>query len=198
MTTNGPRLFDLPLRRLLDDVAARTPDPAGGPVCAIVLGFAAALVVMSARFSGGTWNGAEQAAAQAEALRARVELLAVEDGRAYADVLAALRLPREPDAGERERALALALGRAAEVPLELAGLAAEAAELAVEVAERGNRNLRGDATTAASLAAASARAAANLVAINLAGRGGDPRVERAAAAAARAAAAAERALALPG
>ncbi len=198
MAADEPGMFDLPLRHLLDDVAARTPDPAGGPVCAIVLGFAAALVAMSARFSGGKWEGAEQAAARAEALRARVESLAAEDGRAYAAVLAALRLPREPDVGARERALALALGRAADVPLELADLAAEAAELAGEVAERGNRNLRGDAATAASLAAASARAAANLVAINLAGRGADRRVELAAAAAARAAAAAERALALPG
>lgn len=189
-----PGTFDLPLRRLLDDVAARTPDPAGGPVCAIVLGFASALVAMAGRFSVGHWVEAEEVVARAEGLRARAEPLAERDGRAYAAVLAALKLPHEG----REAVLGPALAEAAEVPLELAELAAEAAGLAAEVAEHGNRNLRGDAATAASLAAACSRAAANLVAINLAGRDGRGRVERAGAAAALAAAAAERALALPG
>jgi hypothetical protein len=45
----------------------------------------------------------------------------------------------------------------------------------------GNPNLRGDATTAALIGAAAARAAAVLVAENLAGTCGDPRLARAAA-----------------
>ncbi|MCC6223231.1 MAG: cyclodeaminase/cyclohydrolase family protein [Thermoleophilia bacterium] len=194
MPSAEPETFDLPLRRLLDDVAARTPDPAGGPVCAIVLGFASALVAMSARFSAGHWAGAAAAAERAEALRRRAEPLAERDSRAYAGVLTALRLP----SADREAALGPALEEAAAVPLELAELAADAAGLAAEVAERGNRNLRGDAATAASLAAACARAAANLVAINLAGRDDRGRIARAEAAAALAAAVAERALAPPG
>jgi formiminotetrahydrofolate cyclodeaminase len=71
-----------------------------------------------------------------------------------------------------------ALSGAADVPLAVAEAAAEVAVLAKLVAEEGNDRLRGDALVAAELAGAGARGAAQLVAINLAGRD-DPRVRRA-------------------
>jgi formiminotetrahydrofolate cyclodeaminase len=71
------------------------------------------------------------------------------------------------------------MSRAADVPLEIAECAASVSELAAEIAERGNPNLRGDAAAASILASAAARVAANLVEINLATVEGDERVERA-------------------
>src|SRR5437588_477846 len=57
--------------------------------------------------------------------------------------------------------------RAAEPPLELAANAADVAELARAIADRGAGEVRADALIAATLAAAGARAAAHLVRINL-------------------------------
>jgi formiminotetrahydrofolate cyclodeaminase len=136
---------------------------------------AAGLVAMAARFSASRLPGAGDLADQADELRRRAAGLADLDAQAYAAVLDALRLPREAD--QRREAL---LG-AAVVPLEIAEIGAEVAQLAVRVAEAGNPNLRGDAVTGALLAAASARSAACLVNINVGLGGLDPELSRRAA-----------------
>ena len=59
------------------------------------------------------------------------------------------------------------LARAAEVPLWIAEAGADVAMLAALTAEMGEGTYRGDATAAAVLAHAGARAAANLVSLNL-------------------------------
>jgi formiminotetrahydrofolate cyclodeaminase len=64
--------------------------------------------------------------------------------------------------------------------MEVAEIAAAAATLAAKIAGHGNPNVRGDALTAARLAAAAACAAAALVRINLAGGPDDGRPARAA------------------
>jgi formiminotetrahydrofolate cyclodeaminase len=81
------------------------------------------------------------------------------------------------------------------VPMEVAEIGAEVTTLAAAIAAGGNPNVRGDAVTAALLAAAGSRAAAALVRINLANAEADDRparAERLAAGAARLAASAER------
>jgi len=86
-----------------------------------------------------------------------------------------------------------ALHEAAVVPLEIAEIGARIAAMAVQVAEAGNPNLRGDAMTGAVLAAASARSAAALVDINVGLGKLEPELSRLAAqAAADAGDAAER------
>jgi formiminotetrahydrofolate cyclodeaminase len=90
--------------------------------------------------------------------------------------------------------LAAALSQASVVPMEVAEIGAEVAAVAAAVAAGGYPAVRGDAITAALIAAAGSRAAAALVRINLAGAGGDARTaraERLAAEAARLAAEAE-------
>lgn len=169
---------------LLDEVAARTPAPGAGSVSALAVALAAGLAAMAARFSERHWPDADRSAARAVELQARAAALASADARAYEAVLAAR--------GEDVR---VALEQAAAVPLELAELAAEVAALAADAAEHGNPNLRGDAAAGALLAEAGARAAANLVAINLEGRPGAGRPSQAAGFAAEAAASAARALA---
>ena len=160
------------MRGFLDQLAARTPTPGGGGAAAVTGAMAAGLVAMAARFSASRLPGAGDLADQADELRRRAAGLADLDAQAYAAVLDALRLPRE--AGQRREAL---LG-AAVVPLEIAEIGAEVAQLAVRVAEAGNPNLRGDAVTGALLAAASARSAACLVDINVGLGGLDPELSR--------------------
>ena len=70
------------------------------------------------------------------------------------------------------------------MPLEIAEIGARVAAMAAQVAEAGNPNLRGDAVTGALLAAASARSAAGLVAINVGLGGLDPELSQRAARAA--------------
>lgn len=172
-------LSDRTVRDLLDDVAARTPAPAGGAVAALVAAQAAALAGMASRFAAD----ARDVAAAADRLRHLAAALADDDIAAYSAFMAARRTPGE----------GAARSHAADVPLATAEAAAEVAALAAPLVTDGNRNLRADAATAVFLAAAAAAAAATMVAENLAGTLDDPRLGRAAHAAAAARAAADTA-----
>jgi len=185
----------LPVTTLLDDVASERPAPGGGSVAAVAVALAAGLAAMAARLSLERWEDAAATVERADALRAHVAPLAPADARAYEEVLTALRLPKDLEPEVREAATANALGRAADIPLEIARAGAEAARLAADAAEHGNPNLRGDAAAGALLAAAATRAAANLVEINLGTTAGDERVTAARTYVAAAAAEADRALA---
>ena len=107
----------------------------------------------------------EAQANRAAELRARALELADVELHAYEPVLEALRLPREDP--ERAGRVNSARATASASPLEVAGIGAELAELAAELARMGNRNLAGDAIAGALLAEAATQAAARLVAINL-------------------------------
>jgi formiminotetrahydrofolate cyclodeaminase len=174
--------LDEPVRGFLDQLAARTPAPGGGGAAAVTGAMAAGLVAMAARFSATRLPGAGELADEADGLRRRLAQLADMDARAYTAVLEAFRLPAED--AQREARRREALRGAALVPLEIAGIGARVARLAVRVAEAGNPNLRGDAVTGAVLAAASARSAACLVDINVGLGGLDPGLSRRAAEAA--------------
>ena len=143
-------------------------------MAAVVVAMSAGLVEMAARVSGDLG-----AVAQAESIRVRVAPLAAEDAAAYRAALGAMRSPAGETPGERDELIRQALVRAAEVPLQIAEAAANAAALAASVAERGSQAVRGDAATAALLAAAAARSAANLVALNLAAGSEDELVAQA-------------------
>ena len=164
-----------PVERFLDGIASAEPAPAGGSVVAVAVAMAAGLVAMAARLAHG-WRKASEVVEGAEELRSRMATVALADADAYTKVIEALRLPA--DSPSRAAELAAALSGAADVPLAVAEAAAEVAMLAALVAQEGNVRLRGDALVAAELAQAGARGAAELVAINLAGRD-DPRVRRA-------------------
>jgi methenyltetrahydrofolate cyclohydrolase len=151
------------------------------------------VVAMAARFSAAQLPAAADQAAQADQLRGRVAVLADQDAAAYRAVLDAYQLPNREDGSERRERIRAALHDATATPLEIAEIAARVAKLAADVAARGNPNLRGDATVAAHLAAASARGAAALVGINTAlGDLPGELPERAASAVAAAQAAADR------
>jgi formiminotetrahydrofolate cyclodeaminase len=164
-----------PVERFLDRIASAKPEATGGAVAAVAVAMAAGLVAMAARLAH-EWPQANEVVERAEALRSRAATLALADEEAYAKVIEALRLP--PDSPSRDAEVATALSAAADVPLAVAEAAAEVALLADLVAREGSDRLRGDALVAAELAKAGARGAAELVAINLAGRD-DPRIDRA-------------------
>ena len=126
---------------------------------------AASLLEMAARATpGGNLAGA---AAQATAIRRRVGPLAELDMAVYAESLAALHLPERLESEVRNMAIRDTLARAAAVPLAIAECATDVAQLAVEVSERCEPAARADAIAAAQLAEGAARAAAELVVVNL-------------------------------
>jgi methenyltetrahydrofolate cyclohydrolase len=116
--------------------------------------------------SARQWSEAPAAVERASRLRLDAEELVEADVQAY---LGFVETRRDAKAGKaREAALASAFQLTVTVPQAIVQAAAAAVELAGELAEHGNPNLRADAVTAALLASAAGTAAAGLVAVNLA------------------------------
>jgi formiminotetrahydrofolate cyclodeaminase len=157
---------------------------------------AAGLLGKVARGSIDTWPEAAGMAAQAESLGARAAPLAQADAEQYEAALLARVESGEGQGARRDFALGQAYAKAAEPPLRIAQTAGDVAALALTVAENGNPSLRADAVTAALLAAAAAKAAAELVAVNLTASAEDARVLQAETVAEEAARAAEAARAV--
>jgi formiminotetrahydrofolate cyclodeaminase len=188
-------LFDRDVGGLLELFAQPAPTPGVGAAAALVTAAAAALVAKVARLSKPTWSDAAAAAAQAEALRDRVVPLAQSAVEAHAAAVARLDGgDADADPDRRDFELGRALKAAAAVPLRIADVAADVAELAALVAERGLPSARADAAGAAILAASAAKAASVLVEANLAVGGDERRASRYREAVDAADAAVERAL----
>ena len=154
-----------PLGRFLELTASREPAPGGGSAAAATVALAAALSGMAARFSTEYLEDAGALAERADGLRQEAARLARADATAYALVLEARGLSKDPD--PRRRRVADALSEAADVPLAVAEAGAEVAGLAAHLMENGNPNLKGDAACAVLLAEAGTRAAAVLAEMNL-------------------------------
>lgn len=177
LSSDSGSFLDLSLKEFLDAVPARTSAPGGGAVAAMAASLAAGLVAMAARFAVEEWDRRAEVVGRAEELRAKVEGLADADAASYAAFMASR------TAATRERIVA--------IPLEIAQISAELAELATLVVREGNPNVRGDASAGADLAAAAASIGSRLVRINA--NESDQRVSEAVALRTRAAAAARSA-----
>lgn len=199
------------LWEVLDDLAhGRQSAGGGGAAAAVAAAAAAAAVAMAARASRPGWNDAGGAIALAETQRACLHAMAERDAAAYGKARALLlRTGRDRDhrgvavapralaqtsAEQRERELADALTLAAVEPLRIAEAAAEVAQTAAWVANEGAADHRPDAIAAACLAEGAARAAAQLVEINMGLRPDDELAARARAASEAAAQARRQAL----
>ena len=147
-----------------------TSSGGGGPLAARTTASAAELLAAIARASEHCWPEAAAIAAQADSLRDRVAPLAELSARAYERALAA-------DGGDYE--VGRAYAKAAEPPLRIAEAAADVSELAAHVAANADPARRADAVSASLVAAGCARAAAELVAVNLTVSADDERVRRA-------------------
>jgi formiminotetrahydrofolate cyclodeaminase len=183
--------LDLKLGDFLERLG--TGKPGSGSASALTVAFAAGLVVMVARHSADSWDESAGIAAQALALQARAAPLALADAHVWLEALEALEAARADEATPNG-GLVAKLDLSAAVPLEIAETAADTASLAALAAELGEGTYRSDAAAAAVLAAAGARAAAHLVAVNLTVQEGDVRLMRARASEQVAADAAARAL----
>jgi formiminotetrahydrofolate cyclodeaminase len=132
----------------------------------MTVSMAAGLVAMTARCSGGTNTDSRSLAAAADDLIERATALADADVEAYSAVLAVQR-ERNAEQGSRDQRLRQAMHLAAEVPLAVTAAAAQTARLGAQLSKEAKPALAGDVATAVHLAAAAARAAAGLVAINV-------------------------------
>jgi formiminotetrahydrofolate cyclodeaminase len=173
-------LTGLPLPALLEELAAPREVPGAGSALAAALAAAAAVVQMAARLSPSSWADAAGVAAQAEALRERAVLLVDEDAEAYRRALEA-RVAADETAKPEQRdwTLGRITAEAAEPPLALVRLAADLAELCAEAGGRVEPRVHADVAAACVLAAAVARGARELVAVNLTALPDDARVEEA-------------------
>ncbi len=163
------------LEQFHDELASASPAPGGGSAAAMSGALGAALVAMVARLTIGRKNYQDVSAAfenflpRADALRAELLQLMVQDADAYRRVMDAYQLPKETDAEKsaRTRAIQNALQHAANVPLRVAQACAEILEMAQIAAARGNKNAASDAGAGALMAEAGLRAALLNVEINL-------------------------------
>ena len=168
-------LRELRVAELLDRIAEGPPPPGGGSAAALVSAMAASLVSMAARA-----NDVLGAAAQADALRARLLALAEEDAEALERALQSLAGNTDESRPEaRDFSLGRALRQAADTLVLIAEASEDVALAAAELAARVEGPVKADAAAASVLAEASARVAAHLVAINLATLEGDERLSRA-------------------
>jgi methenyltetrahydrofolate cyclohydrolase len=188
-------MLGLRLDEFLEEIAGDRLTPGGGSLAAVVTAASAGLLAKVARASRDAWPDAAGVAAQAESLRARAEPLAQVSADQYENAVVSLATVGAEDPERRDFAVGRAYARAAEPPMRIVETATDVAELAVAVAKNGEASLRADAATAAILAAAAARAASELVAVNLTAGAADERVDRARKLAGLAARAAEEAFA---
>jgi formiminotetrahydrofolate cyclodeaminase len=135
-----------------------------------VVAAAAALFEKSARLSTRQWAGAAGALERAHALRVESFELIEEDAQAYLAFVEAVRSHDEVDEAH---------ARTVDVPLRMTRAAAEVVELALELANHGNPNLRADAVVGATLAAAAAESGLTLIAVNLGDATDDARLAEA-------------------
>jgi formiminotetrahydrofolate cyclodeaminase len=156
-------------RELADQLESTDTAAAGGAAAAATTSMAVALIALAADSAAGRWEGAAGARAQAWVLRERAIALTAPAVSAYADAAEALR--SKAGAG----GLGSKLHRAAEVPLAIAHVAADAVALGIDVAEHGDPDRRPDAVVGCLLAGRAVGACSHLVAVNLALGRGDPR-----------------------
>lgn len=158
----------------LDAVADGSPTPGGGSVSALAGALGAALAEMVAGLTAGRKKYADvdeearEVLAEAGRLRAELAEAIVADAASFQALMAAY---RNKDVSDEERAQAIeeATAGAAEVPLRVARLSRDVAQLAETIARSGNANAVTDAAAGVIMARAAVQVAGLNVKINVAG-----------------------------
>lgn len=170
-------LLRLTAEDLLDRFASSDPTPGGGSAAALSGALGAALVAMVCampKTRGGTEDERERldtALGWAREAGTRLRRLVDEDTEAYDAVVAAYRLPKasEEEKSRRQQAVAKAMERASDVPMETAEACLVVLRAAVLAAAHGNPNALSDARTGGALALAGLRGGIENVRINVEG-----------------------------
>lgn len=167
---------ELRLIEFLERLAAATPTPGGGSAAGLTGSLAAALVAMVAALTLGKKSYQDVAPQmreilqEAQMLRDQLTDLIDHDAAAFAQVMAAAKLPKETEEQKRLRQeqLQQALQQATEIPYQTAQKCYRVLELAEIVVMQGNKNAASDGGAAALLAEGALQAALLNVDINLA------------------------------
>jgi formiminotetrahydrofolate cyclodeaminase len=146
------RYGDQKIKRYLKDLAAKTPAPGGGSVAALSCALAASLVAMACRFTLGKdkYRKSEQRIKRILAM----SLIAGKRASVLVDLDAAAYFKKD-------------LKTAIQVPQEVCLLSYGLMTVAVELLDRGNKNLATDTGLAVLLSEASFTAALSYVAVNI-------------------------------
>jgi formiminotetrahydrofolate cyclodeaminase len=154
---------------LLESLAAKTPAPGGGAAACVVGAIGVALAGMVLSYSVGRKVRSEHegllltAQERLAALRARLMELGDADAAAYATLNAMMRKDANPGPGM----LAEASRACTQIPMDALGVAAEAIDVMVTLAQTTNPHLRSDLRVAVQTARAAAQGCAENVRANL-------------------------------
>jgi methenyltetrahydrofolate cyclohydrolase len=168
--------FDqMSLTQFAEGLASKDPTPGGGCASAVAGALAAGLAAMVARTTAGSKKFADRAermtgiAMEADHLRAEFLALVDEDARAFDQVMAAFRMPKETPEQQAARSQAIqeAYKAAAGPPMKVCTLSLRVLELCLQVAGDGNPSAASDAGVGALLAATALEGGALNVHINL-------------------------------
>ncbi|MCB0005924.1 MAG: glutamate formimidoyltransferase [Anaerolineales bacterium] len=162
---------DLTPTSFLDATASGSPTPGGGSAAAFVGALAASLTTMVGNLTLGRQKYAdvqvevEQILSRTATLKTRLTAAVQEDAEAFNRLMAAYRL-KDVEPEEKNLRVQQATISAADVPLQVARLCREVAQLALQIARIGNINATSDAAASGLLARAAMQTAALNVRIN--------------------------------
>ena len=168
-------LKDLTITDFLEKTASSEPLPGGGCTAALNGALAAALTEMVANLTVGraefqaVEDDMQQIASAAAALRKKLQDDIDHDAKAYQEVLAAFKMPKETDDDKKQRSNAIqqAFKKAATVPLNVARETLKIMDLAARAIKDGNPNAASDGAVAVLAARTAVLGAAFNVKINL-------------------------------
>ena len=169
-------LTDLKINEFLEQTASGIPVPGGGSVSALSAALGAGLTEMVANLTVKK-KGYEAVEARmrdiaekSRSLRDKLAAAVDKDANAYNNVLAAYKMPKNTEAEQKARSLAIqeAMQNAARVPMAVAYDALQVMDLAERVIREGNRNAVSDGAVGAMMARTAALGALFNVRINLA------------------------------
>lgn len=166
---------EMSLTNFSEVLASGAPTPGGGCASALSGALAAGLAAMVARTTAASKKFADRAeqmnqvAIEADRLRGEFLALVDEDARAFDQVMAAFRMPKETPEQQAARSQAIqhAYRAAVEPPMRVCTRSLRVLELAAQVAEQGNPSAASDAGVSALLAATALEGGALNVQINL-------------------------------